>query len=556
MRWGPPSGRTVRRVVPTTAHESHSRILIAGAGPTGLALGLCLRAYGIDADIVDPKAGPTRDSKAVAISPLARHQLALIGEDGTIGREALALDRLEVRRKEGEDDAVDLLWFDDAKGSFLMQPQRVTERDLIERLARRGTRVFWRRSVTSLLDRGDHVLAELVDARGNSTRRRYDYVVGCDGKGSPVRDAIGSQLHDIDFPLHLVLGDVELDWDEGETEARVLADGDGFFAFLPLGARRWRVVASQPGAPKAGRTRVEQLIDPVCARLGRDPFAARPTWMSRTRLRMRVADRLRKGRLFIAGDAAHQFPPLGTLGLGGSLADALNLGWKLALCVLGEAPEPDALLESYEQERLPAALADIEAANRDLRRLTGTSSLRSESFPRLRASEVDTAREDRFPLSPTGLALRYGRSTALASTCTGETGRFNRGLSSLLATTLAGRHRPALRIIGFPPPGRFAKARHELARLCSTPSVDYVEIHTAAQDADEPELPTVRVDEATWRRLGAREGRLLIVRPDGVIGFDGDYPDADLAANYVRGLIRVVEAPVPIEPDHSLPALL
>ncbi len=106
------------------------------------------------------------------------------------------------------------------------------------------------------------------------------------------------------------------------------------------------------------RELVREALGPGAAGVPFDVVAATP-W----KMRVEVADAYRAGNAFLAGDAAHRFPPTGGLGLNSGLQDAHNLAWKLAAVVAGEAADP--LLDTYERERQPVARrnADQSLAN-------------------------------------------------------------------------------------------------------------------------------------------------------------------------------------------------
>jgi 3-(3-hydroxy-phenyl)propionate hydroxylase len=103
----------------------------------------------------------------------------------------------------------------------------------------------------------------------------------------------------------------------------------------------------------AGEPTLDELAHGLMAVYGTDFGVNSPTWLSRFNDATRQADAYRKGRILLAGDAAHIHPPLGGQGLNLGMQDAVNLGWKLAQVVKGVSP--DTLLDTYQAERHPAA---------------------------------------------------------------------------------------------------------------------------------------------------------------------------------------------------------
>ena len=189
------------------------------------------------------------------------------------------------------------------------------------------------------------------------------YLVGADGGRSFVRHAL-----DIGFPgktlgVRAVVADVVLTglgrdawhrFNEGSMERQM--------SLCPLaGTELFQLQAPIPLEGDVDLS-AEGLTGMVAERTGRDDIAIRSvSWASAFNMNARLADRYRVGRVFLAGDAAHTHPPTGGQGLNTSVQDAYNLGWKLA-AVLGGAP--DALLDSYEEERRPIAASMLGLATK------------------------------------------------------------------------------------------------------------------------------------------------------------------------------------------------
>lgn len=177
------------------------------------------------------------------------------------------------------------------------------------------------------------------------------YLVGCDGTRSTVRAAAG-----IDFPGTAStvlgwLGDVELrDPPREPVISEWSLNGAGMIVRLADG--RYRVVGINPQDVRTdwpGEFSIEELRANTIAIFGTDFGLHSPTWLSRYSNASRQATTYRKGRVILAGDAAHQHFPAGGVGLNVGVQDAMNLGWKLAATIHGWAPE--GLLDTYHEER-------------------------------------------------------------------------------------------------------------------------------------------------------------------------------------------------------------
>lgn len=522
-----------------------SPVLVVGAGPTGLALALCLRTYGIDVDVVDVKAEPAPDSKGIAINPLTCHMLDLIGEPQALGSGAQRVRRLSPSFGTTRLLPVDLRWLDHEHDAFLVQPQAVTERALWAALVRRGGAVRWCTEVEHVAADDAGVEVQWRDADGTRARGRYRYVVGCDGKRSRVRAAMGATLEGPDYPMHLVLGDFPLRGDAPRDEARYMVEPGTFFVLVPLPEGLWRVVVAHPGAPAPGVPVVEAITEPVRRRLGADVFAGGPTWISSAPLYTRVASRMAAGPLFIAGDAAHLFSPLGGTGMNTGIQDALDLGWKLAFVLRGFA-RSGRLLASYEPERLAAARANAAATDATTRAVAGldpSPAFVSRFLPR--AANRHELRHA-LPLQLSGLGLRHAASPAIApieTEATSPVGRVSLGLPALLRR---GPGLPAagapIHVVAAPADERDDAALRALAAALRrhAPAVACLAVarsQPTARPPDEPVLPHIELDPIARRRLGVAEGRVHVVRPDGIISCEAAICTARPLLDYIAGLL-------------------
>ena len=139
------------------------------------------------------------------------------------------------------------------------------------------------------------------------------------------------------------------------SKGRFAVHGDaGSIEAFPIADGRHRVIFIDPGrfsVPLSTVVTLEEMQDGVRRIIGADVLLSDPSWMSRFGNETRLADRYRKGRIFLAGDAAHIHLPAGGQGMNTGMQDAMNLGWKLAGALRGRAPE--GLLDTYEAERRP-----------------------------------------------------------------------------------------------------------------------------------------------------------------------------------------------------------
>ncbi|WP_053751542.1 FAD-dependent oxidoreductase [Streptomyces sp. MMG1533] len=336
----------------------HTDVLIVGAGPTGLALGVDLARRGVDALVVERADGLFPGSRGKGIQPRTME----VFED---------LGVLDAIRAAGGDYPVGVIWqdgqragehrmFDPAETTDdspytgpWMVPQWRTQQILFARLEELGGRVAFGREVTGLDQDEDGVTVGLGD--GGSLRARY--VVAADGGRSVVRRALGIGMtgETVD-PSPTLVADLRitgLDRDNWHIFPPS-GEGEGFLAICPLaGTEDFQAVARFPEGSTVDLS-LDGIRGVVATRSHLAPEdVTEVRWASDFRPRAALADRFRSGRVFLAGDAAHIHSPAGGQGLNTSVQDAYNLGWKLGAVLGGGAPA--ALLDTYEEERRPIA---------------------------------------------------------------------------------------------------------------------------------------------------------------------------------------------------------
>jgi 2-polyprenyl-6-methoxyphenol hydroxylase-like FAD-dependent oxidoreductase len=342
-------------------------VLICGAGAAGLALALDLARRGLSFRLIDKIGGPFHGSRGKGIQPRTQE----IFEDfGVIDRIAAVGGPYPPQREYRDDGSYsesDVIEHADPTATEpyhlpLMVPQFLTERVLRERLVELGHHVEFGCELVALEQDRDGVTARLV-GHGGEEATRVRYLVGADGGRSFVRHAL-----DIGFPgktlgTRAVVADIALTG-LGRDAWHRFHEGrmDRQMSLCPLaGTDLFQLQAPVPleGEVDLSATGLSSMI---AERTGRDDLRVQSvTWASAYHMNARLADRYRVGRVFLIGDAAHIHPPTGGQGLNTSIQDAYNLGWKLAAVVNGA---PDALLDSYEEERRPIAADMLGLATR------------------------------------------------------------------------------------------------------------------------------------------------------------------------------------------------
>ncbi|MFF6976751.1 FAD-dependent oxidoreductase [Streptomyces sp. NPDC008343] len=333
-------------------------VLIVGAGPTGLALGIDLARRGVDALVVERADRLFPGSRGKGIQPrtmevfddLGVHDairaaggsypVGMIWQDGRRVGEHQMFDPAEVT----EDSPYTEPW---------MVPQWRTQEILFARLTELGAEVAFGRELVGIAQDEDGVTAGF--AAGERVRARY--VVAADGGRSAVRRALGIGMtgETVD-PNPTLVADVRITGLDRDNWHLFPPRGEGqdFLAICPLaGTEDFQVAARFPEGSSVDVS-ADGVRKAVAARSHLAPEdVTEVRWASDFRPRVALADRFRDGRVFLGGDAAHIHSPAGGQGLNTSVQDAYNLGWKLG-AVLRDGADA-ALLDTYEEERRPIA---------------------------------------------------------------------------------------------------------------------------------------------------------------------------------------------------------
>jgi 2-polyprenyl-6-methoxyphenol hydroxylase-like FAD-dependent oxidoreductase len=338
-----------------------TKILIVGAGPTGLALAVTLQQAGVDHVLIDRLAAGLNTSRAAVIHAHTLETLEPLGVVEELERRGRQLQHFSVR---DGNRALLRLTFDALPSRFnhiLMIPQQETEAVLADRLARLGGRVHRGVSALSVRESGAGYEVRLATPEGESTVFA-DYVVGGDGMHSVVRESVGIGFEGDRYADSFVLADVTMNWKTDRDEVAFYLSPEGPVVVAPLPHGHFRVVATVANAPEKPDAALIETIMNTRGPKGQTIRVGEVFWSSRFRLHHRVASAYRKGNLFLMGDAAHVHSPAGGQGMNTGLVDAVILGRLLIGVIKGGRPPSD--LDQYQALRRPAAEKVLALADR------------------------------------------------------------------------------------------------------------------------------------------------------------------------------------------------
>lgn len=485
-----------------------AEILIVGAGPVGLTLAAELARYGVGLRLADRAAHATETSKALVVWSRTLELMDRMGCGQAFLKAGLRAPGASIRsggRVLGHPrfDAIA-----SAYNFALMIPQRDTERLLAAQARAFGVEVERPVELIGFREAADAVEARLRHADGREETVRTRWLIGCDGAHSTVRHGLGLAFAGSAQGDDWLLADLRLDGPAAPPpdEIATYLHRDGPFVIFPIPGGRARVVATV-GRTQAGRTRPDPTLADVQAlidrRAGGGFRAADPVWLTNFRINERKVSEYRRGRVFLAGDAAHIHSPAGGQGMNTGMQDAVNLAWKLALVVRGEADAR--LLDSYSPER--SAVGDLVLRNAG--RLTAMATLSNPAAQAARNLALRfllgfRAVRDRMATTMSEIAIAYGDSPLSSGPGAGA------------------RWRPEA--YGGPPAGAGGEPRFVLY----------------AADAARGTALTRRFPgllEPAPRAPPDASG-LFIVRPDGYLGLSAGGAAWDEAARYLSAIAR------------------
>ncbi|WDU65616.1 bifunctional 3-(3-hydroxy-phenyl)propionate/3-hydroxycinnamic acid hydroxylase [Pseudomonas poae] len=345
----------------TTLNSINTRVLIVGAGPTGLTLANLLGQAGVDAWVIDSKPGTVTEPRAVSIDDESLRTMQALGLSQEVLADVVAGYGVHYFTRPGGRCFGKV----EPSGKLYGFPKRNAFRQpLFESTLRAGLERF-----TCLTARFNHELLEftqdefgvralIVDGNKQLLEVQADYLIACDGGRSPVRKQLGINMVGSSFASRWLVVDTDQD-DDAFWQTRVYCDARRPIVEVP-GPHRTRrfefmLKNDESDAQMLSPERLQTLLRPF-----KGDAAVSIVRKTVYTFHARIAERWQVNRVLLAGDAAHLTPPYAGQGMNSGVRDAHNLAWKLIGVVSGKmAP---AILQTYESERRDHAWALIKLA--------------------------------------------------------------------------------------------------------------------------------------------------------------------------------------------------
>ena len=407
----------------------HVPVVIVGAGPTGITAATLLAQYGVDCLVLDRWPGVYPQPRAVHLDDEIYRVIARLGvadEFAAISRPTLGLrlldNRFNVLAEFNRDPSRSVHGFPQA--NMFDQPE-------LEALLRANLKRYPNAQlrgdaqVTEVTDRGGCVRVTFTDRTdGQAHVVEADYLLGCDGANSVVRAQIGSTMRDLNFEQRWLVVDVATDADLRQWDGVYqVCDPARAGTYMRIADARYRwefqLLPGEAVEDFSTLAGLRPLIAPWTA--GVEDSELTLLRVAEYTFRAQIADRWRRGNIFILGDAAHLTPPFIGQGMGAGIRDAMNLAWKIAGVRSGTLAADT--LDTYEQERKPHTRQLIRLALNIGRSMTGGGRLgdlarrlvlpRVRLVPGLRDKVVDSTTP---ALHRSTLVLKSRRPGQLAGT--------------------------------------------------------------------------------------------------------------------------------------------
>src|SRR5919204_3654422 len=510
------------------------QVLVVGAGPTGLLLAAELERRDVPCLLIDALDAPRGWDRATVVHERSLEIFEALGiADRLIAGGVMT--RGARFHSDGEILAALSLDLTGSRYGFqLGVSEEVTESVLTGYLETHGGGVTRSTRLVGLKPGADAVTAT-VERDGEGREVVAQWVVGCDGYHSAVREAVGIEFPGTDIDAPWAVFDATLEgWTDDYDIVSVHLDQPPVI-LTPLPGRRWRVYLR----PTSETSDLVAETGQVLRRYVPELRLAAVESPNRFRCHSRVAVSYRSGRVLLAGDAAHACTPAEGHGMNTGLQDAFNLGWKLALVCRGEAGE--GLLDTYEAERRPVAERVVSSGSDvEIVHTMTDARARAARDAEIRRKMADPQSAHYEAAAHAELDRCYADSGVVLGDANATFGPGDRlpdglGVDGGDLHPLTHRAGHTLLVVGGvdTPPGEVARLVEALEEAHAGSGVVDAVVGLSPRAAN---ANLRRIDDDAVDRLGVHDIAILAVRPDRYLGFRHDGADAAALQPYLEAL--------------------
>jgi 2-polyprenyl-6-methoxyphenol hydroxylase-like FAD-dependent oxidoreductase len=300
------------------------QILIAGAGPSGLALAAELSRRGVNPLIIERQPAGANTSRACVVHARTLEVLEPLGVTRDLLAEGLKVPIFRIRDRDKPLLTVDFSNIPSLYQFTLMIPQNRVERILLEHLTALDRTVVRPCELVGFAASSSQVDAQ-VRINGSTQSVRAQWLIGCDGMHSKVREQSGIGFSGREYEASFVLADVSMEWPLSRDEVTLFYSPKGLVVVAPLPDERFRIVATVDEAPEVPSLDFIQAVLDARGPTNNPGRINDIAWSSRFHIHHRVAQNPRKGRVLLCGDAAHVHTPAGGQGMNTGIQDSISL---------------------------------------------------------------------------------------------------------------------------------------------------------------------------------------------------------------------------------------
>ena len=406
-----------------SASKVNARVVVVGAGPVGMVCALALNRRGVPVTVFEQEPAPVRDQRAATIHPPSLEMLDELGvfekilplglvsntyrfHDRSTGTVVAEFDLHRMR--------------DEFRFPFVLQYEqyKLTASIAAEYANAGDFDVRFSHSVAGLEQTADGV--ELtIETPGGTERMRADYVIGCDGGRSTVRKLAGIEFEGFTYPEKFIKIATRFDFGTVNSDLcfrNYFSDPREWCNLFKVRGESpeglWRAIFPIPDDEDETTALAPDRIEARLQKFFPKPGRYQVEYVNLYPVHQRVAATFRKGRVFLAGDAAHVNNPIGGMGLNGGIQDGANLCDKLARILLNG--DSERLLDLYDLQRRTVATEFVqEQSIANKKRLEASDpDVRKKNLDELRAIAADPERARQFLLR-SSMIMSQRRSDSL-----------------------------------------------------------------------------------------------------------------------------------------------